>query len=103
MHRRIADVHPRQPRQLGRLVEQRTARGEDGDLLERDGVGVERGDDRRDPTEAVGVDVPPPRRWERVAGADRRPDIPAGDPDRRRSAAQPGTYLTEPASSPWTK
>ena len=102
---RVADVLPGQPGELGRLVEERRRRRQEGDLLEGDDVRVEcRAMIPRDPLQPVAIDVPPPGGRERLARADRRPDVPGRDPDGRRAADhRSAAYLTEPASSPWTK
>ena len=58
------------------------------DLLERDDVRVQPADDPGDPLEALVGDVAPPAGRERLAGADRGPDVPGRDPQR------PEDYLT---------
>ena len=89
MDRGVANVHPGQPRQLRRLVVEVAVRRQQGDLLQRDQVRVELGDDPGDPRQAVAVDVPPPGRRERLTRTDRGPDVPCRDPDGRRAAAHP--------------
>ena len=102
VHRRVADVSTGQARQLERLVGQVAVRRQDGDLLQRDDVRVQGDDLLSDPLEPLAPDVPPPGGRERLARADRGPDVPGGDPDGRRGSGHPA-YLTDPASNPWTK
>ena len=102
MHGRIPDVSTGQARQLEWLVEHLAVWRQQGDLLQRDDIRVERDDLPRDPLEPLAPDVPPPGRREWLARADRGPDVPGGDPDGRRGRGHPA-YLTDPASNPWTK
>jgi hypothetical protein len=77
--RAVADREPRPSGQQRRLVDDRAVDVQDRDLLERDDVGAERGDEPGDRLQAVQADVPPPRRRKRLAGADPRPDVPGDD------------------------
>jgi hypothetical protein len=100
--RGIADVPIGQASELDCLVFELAVRREDGDLLERDDIGIEVPDDAGDQFQSITPDMPPPGGRERIAWADGRADVPGRDPDGRRGV-EGLAYLTDPASSPWTK
>jgi len=106
MGRAVADRQPRPLGQQCRLVDDRAVDVQDRDLLERDRVGVERGDEPGDRLEPDLADMSPPGRRKRLARADPRPDVPADDAEpagrarrvrrdrgveRRRQVAAPAT------------
>jgi len=84
MDRAVADMAAGQPGEVRRLIVDLAIDVHDRDLLERHDVGVERGEDRADPLQAILMDMTPPGGRERLTGTDRGADVPGHDPNRAR-------------------